>query len=1060
MSKKDIKASQIKLLWGKSQGKCAICKVNLIKFSQEGKDFQVGVMAHIEGENLSSARYNENMTDAERGVYDNLILVCPTHHAEIDKDLCQYSVEKLRQIKKNHEKWVEDSLSSKTVGNRLTWLNFQNCCSSLSKINIDRIVSEKDAATIIPNIISRKESLRIVNDFLNSNATFLVIVGESGMGKTCFLFEIMNFFQHRSDVASIIYKADEFKPKNTIADKINKDLNNNADFNKNKILANINKNTEFEGKLFIIIIDAVNTNIAPLNLIEQINDLNKYNYRRTKIILTCRPHIWKQARSFGKISPSYYYKPNNIDQNFLELSKFSNEEASQAYKKYKNIFKLKSPSEFGLLVPRLREQLHDPLLLKLLSEIYCGKNLPGEISGLDINVVPEYIDHLICNNYLDKKDISFLETFVNPMMMVMERFIDTISQDEITKIKNMDNKKHLENLISSGILTEFCSDSGKQSDILIKYRFERFQEYFFAKYIQDNFAKLNDGNLNSTVVYQNYIIKCKEEYLFMWGVIQNVLLFECKSQNTKLIRELCFTDIEIVKEMMASILISFSHERREYVIMLIKQIIEESNFSKKERTKYLNACRIAIGVASSIGASNVLYLAMKHKLKEVRLEGVRYTFYLWLKNSSDGYEALEELKKYIINSSIFDFISAFESCLGLSLLILFYANKRSKNKHKNSSSTDLFRIWKEIISRILDYRPRGIFRQVILIIIKKIVINLLSENPRYNVLNPEEFKYFFKLSDIEKASYKRLVHFLVSDHFDIEEVKTEMINAIRRNDTLSSFVMGQILIKHGLKQPKNVLKLIKYLWDAAINIAPIGFAMGQIPFVLYKIQRYQNKFDPKIFKILEKYGSDFLDRTKGKHQNQNNSYVAIFLNLHAICQYEISKEVKRNDLIANYLKRAIEAKDTEFILDILWHLGTLRHEELYYRLLLENIKPLLNFENEAIKNEIINILARMHYYRPDNIDEYMIDQRLPEMFIKQVHQRGLKESIGGDLIWSSVIFGFGDLFIDIFNDTELSNHFIDVFLKASELRSMNDWILYCAKSVANLFCDTPIFKTK
>ena len=73
-------------------------------------------MAHIEGENaglegksLSSARYNPNMTVEERADYANLILVCPTCHTKIDNDVQKYTVDKLISIKKDHEKWVDES---------------------------------------------------------------------------------------------------------------------------------------------------------------------------------------------------------------------------------------------------------------------------------------------------------------------------------------------------------------------------------------------------------------------------------------------------------------------------------------------------------------------------------------------------------------------------------------------------------------------------------------------------------------------------------------------------------------------------------------------------------------------------------------------------------------------------------------------------------------------------------------------------------------------------------------------------------------------------------------
>jgi len=46
----------------------------------------------------------------DRDSYDNLILLCPTHHVEIDKDFTAWPVERLRVIKAHHEAWVSEQL--------------------------------------------------------------------------------------------------------------------------------------------------------------------------------------------------------------------------------------------------------------------------------------------------------------------------------------------------------------------------------------------------------------------------------------------------------------------------------------------------------------------------------------------------------------------------------------------------------------------------------------------------------------------------------------------------------------------------------------------------------------------------------------------------------------------------------------------------------------------------------------------------------------------------------------------------------------------------------------
>ena len=107
--KKEPSPRTIKLLWGRSGNKCAICQSDITEDGTGGNPYPVGEMAHIEGERPGAARYNPNMTDAQRADYANLILVCPTCHTKIDNDVQEYTVDKLISIKKEHEKWVDES---------------------------------------------------------------------------------------------------------------------------------------------------------------------------------------------------------------------------------------------------------------------------------------------------------------------------------------------------------------------------------------------------------------------------------------------------------------------------------------------------------------------------------------------------------------------------------------------------------------------------------------------------------------------------------------------------------------------------------------------------------------------------------------------------------------------------------------------------------------------------------------------------------------------------------------------------------------------------------------
>ncbi len=109
----------IKLLWGRSGNRCAICRTELSQDKKlSSEKYPLGEQAHIVGEKESAPRGKSNLNEGERDGYSNRILLCPTHHTEIDRDDTYYSVERLYHIRQQHELWVQESLAERTDGHR------------------------------------------------------------------------------------------------------------------------------------------------------------------------------------------------------------------------------------------------------------------------------------------------------------------------------------------------------------------------------------------------------------------------------------------------------------------------------------------------------------------------------------------------------------------------------------------------------------------------------------------------------------------------------------------------------------------------------------------------------------------------------------------------------------------------------------------------------------------------------------------------------------------------------------------------------------------------------
>lgn len=100
MSRKAPNANTLKLLYVRSGNECAF--PNCIHPIFNDKGLYIAELCHIKSANKGGQRYDSHQTDTERRAPENLLFMCHRHHKETDDEI-EYDVEKLTQIKKNHE---------------------------------------------------------------------------------------------------------------------------------------------------------------------------------------------------------------------------------------------------------------------------------------------------------------------------------------------------------------------------------------------------------------------------------------------------------------------------------------------------------------------------------------------------------------------------------------------------------------------------------------------------------------------------------------------------------------------------------------------------------------------------------------------------------------------------------------------------------------------------------------------------------------------------------------------------------------------------------------------
>lgn len=104
----------LKLLFGLSGMTCALpnCRRSCHVPGESGDpDTIVGQIAHIEAFANDGPRANPNLSVPERNKYENLMLLCSGCNTLIDSQPSHYTVERLRLIKADHERWVRERLA-------------------------------------------------------------------------------------------------------------------------------------------------------------------------------------------------------------------------------------------------------------------------------------------------------------------------------------------------------------------------------------------------------------------------------------------------------------------------------------------------------------------------------------------------------------------------------------------------------------------------------------------------------------------------------------------------------------------------------------------------------------------------------------------------------------------------------------------------------------------------------------------------------------------------------------------------------------------------------------
>ena len=110
---RNISSTDIKRLMLESAGICAFpnCNRSLVSPDSPLEDGTViAELAHIVAESREGPRGKEPLSEHDRNTHDNLIVLCPEHHKVVDSKPKTFSIEVLRQMKRDHLAAIHEKL--------------------------------------------------------------------------------------------------------------------------------------------------------------------------------------------------------------------------------------------------------------------------------------------------------------------------------------------------------------------------------------------------------------------------------------------------------------------------------------------------------------------------------------------------------------------------------------------------------------------------------------------------------------------------------------------------------------------------------------------------------------------------------------------------------------------------------------------------------------------------------------------------------------------------------------------------------------------------------------
>lgn len=965
--------------------------------------------------------------------------------------------------------------AERETAERLTWSVLKRKAFQISE---QRIGDAQDKYR--PQLHHRRGVIEDIFDrFLASDKTGLVLVGESGVGKTHFILRQRRRLQDNPHICTLVYRGTYLDAGQHLPQLITHDFNQFLRLTGTKrgeiedIFVEINEIPHIAIRDVVLFFDGINESPDARKLLRQIDklvrDLGILEW--LKVVVTCRPETWRTIKRGLSMAKHCYYRPEGQEEFTIEFKHFSREETVHAYQKYRYVYDLQTTWKD---IPReMRKTLQHPLCMWLVSETYEGEALLSHLRRDQI--FADYIQALRDTGRLESADLAFLRHDLMPLMINETRYDNSISGDTLAFSQSHDGRPMSELIqndarLSTGRRVNQAFIKLCDAGILIKqeliagyeigFQYEGFYEYFGGEQMfQVHKEKSEEQKI---AAYRDPLRKINEKP-YLWGVLKRALKLELSTLKSQhLVEQLCYTENPMLQDLLVATLREFGDEQTPdavapILLSLLSQQVKAIDLESR------TAKRIAIRVARHFKMIEPLKIAATSLAESIRALASQEAYYLWRDDHDSGIELLEEVAQDVKGRFGIPRRSVVAFCFIPSFLIV------SGHPEDKEAIKSLGNVWQGILCDIgliaeKQHLARNLIRDAAAGVATRLIIQLarVTKNRSMRWQNPftiPEIAAFFDLPEGKKQEFRRLLPFLDPERTEIEDAKEIIRRVAAHRDVLSMYLLDLVLTAHAAKSLNAVLEAVDIMFNTGLAMKPAGPAVPYSTMTLATIAGIETLSSEVADKHLELVKRMY-NKTQGRYCTATGTdYVYLPITRSTI--YYESIIGRNTSLMNDFLEDVLTLSPPNY--ELLEQVtGLIVDDVIYFEQLKIRVKVAFNLfdlvlskageklsvhEYQKVRLIVADALAWLRLYRPDDVEDFIATREFSQEELFRIRNK-VMETVGDIIARDAGYLASRALAKDLFPGRR--EEFMRLLNQAVDYRSASQWFREFVKWLINV----------